>query len=204
VGHIPIACGPTLAAQHQLTDSAWREDPRMRYVARSAKTVAKQMVPPMSATEIANMKRVDAGLHTVVGRMHRAGVVLLTGTDTSVLAPPGFILHDELARLAGAGLLARSAAGSRCRHHPSKGGEPPLIALLCRDVGREPFAHGELFSVRTLHTRDFKASVHDRDIGLKESNRRDRGFQRCTLEDARELLGQNLFDSRAPLAPLSR
>jgi imidazolonepropionase-like amidohydrolase len=36
--------------------------------------------------------------------MHRAGVTILAGTDTSLARPPGFMLQDELALLAAAGL----------------------------------------------------------------------------------------------------
>ena len=45
----------------------------------------------------------------VTGMMHQAGVTLLAGTDLSVLHPPGFSLHDELALLVETGLTPTEA-----------------------------------------------------------------------------------------------
>jgi imidazolonepropionase-like amidohydrolase len=41
--------------------------------------------------------------------MNRAGVPLLAGTDLSILHPPGFVLHDELALFVESGLSAAGA-----------------------------------------------------------------------------------------------
>jgi imidazolonepropionase-like amidohydrolase len=94
----------TLAPFHQIADPEWFRDPRMRYVSQSLKDLFAKQYPPMTDKDFARNKRVDVGLQAVVGRMYWAGVVLLAGTDTSVARPPGFLLHDELALLASAGL----------------------------------------------------------------------------------------------------
>jgi imidazolonepropionase-like amidohydrolase len=94
----------TLVPYHQLADPSYLQDPRMRYVAQSTKDAWQKLLPPMSADDVAHWKRVDADLQAVVGRMHRAGVTILAGTDTSLVRPPGFMLQDELTLLAAAGL----------------------------------------------------------------------------------------------------
>jgi imidazolonepropionase-like amidohydrolase len=94
----------TLIPYHQLADSSYLQDPRMQYVAQSTKDAWQKLSPPMSVDDFAHWKRVDADLQAVVGRMHRAGVTILAGTDTSLVRPPGFMLQDELALLAAAGL----------------------------------------------------------------------------------------------------
>jgi imidazolonepropionase-like amidohydrolase len=70
------------------------------------------MSAPSSDSELAVRHRVDAGLQAVVGRMHRAGVTLLAGTDLSVILPPGFTLHDELALLVAGGASPLAALQS--------------------------------------------------------------------------------------------
>jgi len=94
----------TLAPYHQIADPNWHRDPRMRYVAQSSKELLSKLYAAMTDKDFERNKRLDVGLQAVVGRMYRAGVMLVAGTDTSAARPPGFLLHDELALLAGAGL----------------------------------------------------------------------------------------------------
>ena len=108
----------TLVPYHEAADSSFPSDPHMRYVARSLREAVLavplagggvKQVPMNSAEEIATWRRVYAGLREVVGRMHRAGVVLLAGTDIAGPRPPGFTLHEELALLVDAGLTPLQA-----------------------------------------------------------------------------------------------
>ena len=60
--------------------------------------IQKAALPPVMRERLA-----------VTEMMLRAGVTLVTGTDTSVLHPPGFSLHDELDMLVESGLTPTEA-----------------------------------------------------------------------------------------------
>jgi imidazolonepropionase-like amidohydrolase len=94
----------TLVTYHRAADSSLLKDPGMRYVAQSGKDTWKKIGGTPAAEEFAVRQRVDAGLQAVAARMQRAGVTLLAGTDLSIILPPGFSLHEELALLVRAGL----------------------------------------------------------------------------------------------------
>ena len=114
----------TLAPYHQIADPRWLDDALMRYVAQSTKQKWRKMYPPMTDRDFAMNKRIDTDLQAVVGRMYRAGVMILAGTDVSLVRPPGFMLHDELALLA-------------------KGGLPPLEALRAATLNPAKFLQRE-------------------------------------------------------------
>jgi imidazolonepropionase-like amidohydrolase len=83
-------------------DPAAPPDSLSRYVARSARNEFKNQ--HASPEELRNLKLTFPKLLQVVGRMHRAGVVLLAGTDIAGPRIPGFSLHNELSMLVAAGL----------------------------------------------------------------------------------------------------
>jgi imidazolonepropionase-like amidohydrolase len=97
---------PTLAAWAPVTDPAAKDDPRLRYVAASAKKIAP---PPMSAEELQGMRDTVAEFREVVRQMHKDGVTLVTGTDIAATRIPGFTLHAELANLVECGLTPLEA-----------------------------------------------------------------------------------------------
>ena len=102
---------PTLTVHRmfaQLTDPNFTSDPRLRYTPQLIKNVAwKQTldwVAPI-AQNASDQKKLYDKTKEIVRDMHKAGVPILAGTDTSnpyVMA--GFSLHDELALLVEAGL----------------------------------------------------------------------------------------------------
>ena len=98
------AVDTTLAPFHQIADPNWQRDPRLRYVAQSTKELLSKLYPSTTDKDLQRNKRLYVELQALVGRMYRNGVMLLAGTDTSIARPPGFLLHDELALLASAGL----------------------------------------------------------------------------------------------------
>ncbi|MDQ6801041.1 MAG: amidohydrolase family protein [Acidobacteriota bacterium] len=97
---------PTLIAWAPVTDPAAKDDPRLRYVAASAKKVAP---PPMSAEELQGMRATVAEFRQVVRQLHKDGVTLVTGTDIAATRIPGFTLHGELANLVECGLTPLEA-----------------------------------------------------------------------------------------------
>ena len=97
---------PTLVAWTPMVDPI-KDDPRLRYVSASAK---KSGIPPASAEDLAEMRAEFAEFKAVVRQMHDAGVVMVTGTDTSVSPRiPGFSLHGELANLVECGFTSLEA-----------------------------------------------------------------------------------------------
>jgi hypothetical protein len=110
--HNHTAVDATLIPYHLAADTSFVRGPDMRYVAESGKAAWRKISAPLSESELAVRHRVDIGLQAVVGRMHRAGVALLAGTDLSVILPPGFTLHDELALLVASGVSPLAALQS--------------------------------------------------------------------------------------------
>lgn len=105
---------PTLIAQEyliRLLETA-QPDPRAAYIAASArqegdKTLAA--VRPAADKVLLERRPLVRELRAVTALMSRAGVSLLTGTDTSFLHPPGFALHDELETLVESGVSTADA-----------------------------------------------------------------------------------------------
>jgi imidazolonepropionase-like amidohydrolase len=97
---------PTLVATGDLARSlnSLNEDPRMRYVAKSARQRREQALAGLPGALRTEMPPQVLEREAVTLQMQRAGVTLVTGTDASFLHPPGFSLHDELDLLADAGL----------------------------------------------------------------------------------------------------
>jgi imidazolonepropionase-like amidohydrolase len=81
------------------------DDPRLRYVTAAMR---QQLLPETNVYFRSLTEEEEGGLRDhylrtreLVSEMHRAGVAILAGTDTSL---PGFSLHDELAELVESGL----------------------------------------------------------------------------------------------------
>jgi imidazolonepropionase-like amidohydrolase len=85
-------------------DTSAFADPRMRYVARSFKDAARKGPPPITAAQLPGAKRTYEEFRQTVGQMHRAGVMLLAGSDIAATRIPGFLLQEELVALVDAGL----------------------------------------------------------------------------------------------------
>lgn len=110
---------PTLTVHRmfaRLTEPSFTEDARVRYTPSLIKNVAwKQTlawVEPI-AQNAADQRRLFAKTLDIVGQMHRAGVPILAGTDTSnPYCMAGFSLHDELELLVEAGLSPLEAIRS--------------------------------------------------------------------------------------------
>jgi imidazolonepropionase-like amidohydrolase len=102
---------PTLIMRHNyafLNDNSLASDPRLKYVKPSWKTRWLRMTdearmwPEAEAAKRREIIRKEALL---VGKMQKAGVGILAGTDdANPYVFPGFSLHDELALLVRAGL----------------------------------------------------------------------------------------------------
>ena len=108
---------PTLTVQRAITmlgDSAFTNDPRLKYIPASIKQGwdPKNDVRMKSFTS-EDMDRARESFQRLldrVGAIRRAGVELLAGTDTpNPYCFPGFSLHDELALLVKAGLSPMEA-----------------------------------------------------------------------------------------------
>jgi len=67
------------------------------------------ILTPLSAEDRQDLVKIVPMMLEVVGRMHRAGVRILAGTDAPWLVVPGFSLHDELLLLVKAGLTPADA-----------------------------------------------------------------------------------------------
>jgi hypothetical protein len=108
---------PTLTVLHaiaSLDDEAFRNDPRLKYVDAMTRSRWEPKndfrLKSWTKDDFARQKASAARAMDCVGRLHRAGVPILAGTDE--LNPyvfPGFSLHDELALLVKAGLSPRDA-----------------------------------------------------------------------------------------------
>jgi imidazolonepropionase-like amidohydrolase len=67
------------------------------------------ILTPLSAEDRQDLVKIVPMMLDVVGRMHRAGVRILAGSDAPWLVVPGFSLHDELVLLVKAGLTPADA-----------------------------------------------------------------------------------------------
>ena len=106
---------PTLTVRYNVThldDPALEDDPRLRYIPRfvrqrwfdRAETIERG--GRGAAAQQAQFRRETM----IVGQLWRDGVPILAGTDElNPYCLPGFSLHDELARLVGAGLTPLAA-----------------------------------------------------------------------------------------------
>jgi imidazolonepropionase-like amidohydrolase len=109
---------PTLVYSQYIlrfNDARFADDDRLKYIPKSIRSSWANMrnsVPfkDMTAEGWAASRSVFQENMKLVGRMHRAGVSILAGTDIPAL--PGFILHDELALLVEAGLSPMAALRS--------------------------------------------------------------------------------------------
>jgi len=103
---------PTLVAYRSIfatIDPSYPPDPHSRYVARSYKEAARQRAQAGTPEEIHMFTHTFAEMREVVRLMNRAGVTLVTGSDTAGPRIPGFTLHDELALLVESGLTPQQA-----------------------------------------------------------------------------------------------
>ena len=106
------AVTPTLVGWRSIVEAADPSsppDPRRRYVALSLREAAQKQAQPVSAAELAEVKRTFAELREVVRQINRSGVTLMAGTDIAGPRVPGFSLHDEQALLVEAGLTPLQA-----------------------------------------------------------------------------------------------
>lgn len=105
------AVDPTLIAQTYMLRllEAGTPDPQARYIAASARQEGDKMLTQEARSVLLSRGPTLRELQKVTALMNRAGVTLLTGTDTSVLHPPGFTLHAELALLVESGLTPAQA-----------------------------------------------------------------------------------------------
>jgi imidazolonepropionase-like amidohydrolase len=69
----------------------------------------QNILTPLSAEDRQDLVKIVPMMLDVVGRMHRAGVRILAGTDAPWLVVPGFSLHYELVLLVKAGLTPPDA-----------------------------------------------------------------------------------------------
>lgn len=105
---------PTLIAQEDVVRLIETGKPQAlaRYIAAWARQEAEKNLAgmrPQAQMVLADLKPRLRELRLVTGLLNRAGVKLLTGTDLSFFAVPGFSLHDELALLVESGLSAVDA-----------------------------------------------------------------------------------------------
>lgn len=116
---------PTLVATGDLvrTFESFNPDPRLRFIAASARQKRDRTLAQVGAVERNAMRAEVDERRAVTLLMQRAGVTLVTGTDAAFLHPPGFSLHDELDMLAEAGLtpaeILRAATANCAALFPS-------------------------------------------------------------------------------------
>jgi imidazolonepropionase-like amidohydrolase len=110
---------PTLAWQRGgtfLDQLDWNHQPLDRYVPAYWRDVTwarfrDEMMPDLQRDPLPLRKEYFAKNLEIVGRMHRAGVPFMSGTDTAagIYVMPGFSLHDELANFVEAGFTPMEA-----------------------------------------------------------------------------------------------
>jgi imidazolonepropionase-like amidohydrolase len=101
------------------SELAARPDPRREYVAPRVKEYWDKNNPvrPIPPEELAERRQLLGRMFALVGKMQRAGVQLLAGTDPPTRDVfPGFSLHDELALLVEAGLTPLAALQTATRN----------------------------------------------------------------------------------------
>jgi hypothetical protein len=112
---------PTLSvlrADAMIGDPGFTDDDRIKYIPTFIKGFWKDpyYVSGRSAQETEMAKRVYKAQLELVGRMHRAGVRFIAGTDTpNPYVFPGFSLHEELALLVQAGFTPMEALETATR-----------------------------------------------------------------------------------------
>jgi imidazolonepropionase-like amidohydrolase len=98
------------------------DDPRLNYLSKAVRAFwdagYHKHLPAAARDPLIASAKVDfEDSLKIVGRMHRAGVNILAGTDTmNPQCFPGFGLHDELALLVDAGLSPLAALQSATRN----------------------------------------------------------------------------------------
>lgn len=117
---------PTLIMRHNyalLNDTSFVGDPRLKYVKPSWKARWVRMTKEAetwSAGEAEKRKGIIRKEDALVGKMQKAGVGILAGTDdANPYVFPGFSLHDELALLVKAGLTPIEALRA-ATYNPAK------------------------------------------------------------------------------------
>ena len=110
---------PTLAWQRGgtfLDQLDWKHQPLDRYVPAYWRDVTwtrfkNEMMPDLLKDPLSLRREYFAKNLEMVGRMHRAGVPFMAGTDTAagIYVMPGFSLHDELANFVEAGFTPMEA-----------------------------------------------------------------------------------------------
>jgi imidazolonepropionase-like amidohydrolase len=115
---------PTLAAWQTIEtedDSHFDTDERLKYIPLKRRenwsSQRTRFVAGLGSTYARNKGRLFENQLKLVSRMQRAGVVIMTGTDTA--APyvyPGFSLHEELVLLVRAGLTPMEALQAATRN----------------------------------------------------------------------------------------
>jgi amidohydrolase family protein len=110
---------PTLAWQRGgtfLDQLDWKHQPLDRYVPAYWRDVTwrrfnEQMIPDLLKDPLPLRREYFAQNLQMVGRLHRAGVPFMAGTDTAagIYVMPGFSLHDELANFVEAGFTPMEA-----------------------------------------------------------------------------------------------
>ncbi len=114
---------PTLTLiRGQMDEPLPLSDPRLNYLSKAVRAFWDagyyKHLPAVARDPLMALAKVDFDDSLkIVGRMHRAGVNLLAGTDTmNPQCFPGFGLHDELALLVDAGLSPLAALQSATRN----------------------------------------------------------------------------------------
>jgi imidazolonepropionase-like amidohydrolase len=96
-----------------LNDPQFRRDDRLKYIPKSEQAdwdPSNPLFKGATPEDWAAFRAKYAGDLKLVGRMHRAGVGIIAGTDAlNPYSFPGFSLHDELALLVEAGLSPMEA-----------------------------------------------------------------------------------------------
>ncbi|MFI6498211.1 amidohydrolase family protein [Nonomuraea typhae] len=112
---------PTLSVLNVFSQPAdtYADDPRLKYIPAADRAwwaATLEPVAPDTPEEIALERRYFEHLMTMVGRLHRAGVGVLGGTDCyNPYVFPGFSAHDELSLLVRAGLPPMAALQAMTR-----------------------------------------------------------------------------------------
>jgi imidazolonepropionase-like amidohydrolase len=105
---------PTLVEEQSfalLVSNRLMEQRGMNYIPASMQKPwdLPNLLTPLSAEDRQDLVKIVPMMLDVAGRMHRAGVTILAGTDAPWLVVPGFSLHDEIGLLVKAGLSPADA-----------------------------------------------------------------------------------------------
>jgi len=129
---------PTLAWQRGgtfLDQLDWKHQPLDRYVPAYWRDVTwrrfnEQMIPDLLKDPLPLRREYFAQNLQMVGKLHRAGIPFMAGTDTAagIYVMPGFSLHDELANFVEAGFAPMEALQTATSN--------PAMFLGLNDVGK--------------------------------------------------------------------